>query len=269
MKNPSKPIVSEGILHPDQIEVGSVNWFKWLAEPQSASFNYEDSAGKFNARKESRKTSQNEYWSAYKRLGGRLRKVYIGLNDQLTPERLTRVCQDINQSETEFWLNRHSYTTADCVTTQSKNSYTITPQLQVTQDSCVTDNSELKALKVEVEQLKLELRTLQRQNAHLQKENTYLQQRHEEREPILNDLIHQKVSLTSGIVEFSQDLRQAEQERSQLIDEIERLKQEPPLPDLEAVRDRILSSLKVGKQAPEYKRTKAAIDRFIAEVRSE
>ena len=36
--------------------------------------------------------------------------------------------------------------------------------------------------------------------------------------------------------------------------------------DYEAVRDRILSGLKVGKQSSEYKRTKAAIDQFIGEV---
>jgi hypothetical protein len=41
------------------------------------------------------------------------------------------------------------------------------------------------------------------------------------------------------------------------------------MPSLEAVRDHILSDLKVGKQSPEYKRTKAAIDRFISEVRSQ
>lgn len=40
------------------------------------------------------------------------------------------------------------------------------------------------------------------------------------------------------------------------------------MPDLEAVRERILSGLKVGKQAAEYKRTKATLDRFIAELRS-
>jgi hypothetical protein len=45
--------------------------------------------------------------------------------------------------------------------------------------------------------------------------------------------------------------------------------QNQELPDLEAVRDRILSTLKVGKQSPEYKRTKAAIDRFIAELLSD
>ncbi len=38
------------------------------------------------------------------------------------------------------------------------------------------------------------------------------------------------------------------------------------LPDLQSVRDRILSGLKVGKQAPEYKRTKSVIEKFIALV---
>lgn len=50
-------------------------------------------------------------------------------------------------------------------------------------------------------------------------------------------------------------------------DEAESLKRESQqLPDLQSVRDRYLSKLKVGKQAPEYKRTKAVIDRFIGEV---
>lgn len=45
----------------------------------------------------------------------------------------------------------------------------------------------------------------------------------------------------------------------------------PPqqLPDLEATRERILAGLKLGKQAPEYKRTKAAIDRFIGELKQQ
>jgi hypothetical protein len=54
-----------------------------------------------------------------------------------------------------------------------------------------------------------------------------------------------------------------------LREKAESLKQQSQqLPDLEVVRDRILSGVKLGKQAPEYKRLKAAIDRFIAEVRS-
>ena len=40
-------------------------------------------------------------------------------------------------------------------------------------------------------------------------------------------------------------------------------------PDLEAAHDHYLASLRLGKQAPEYKRTKTALDRFIAFVRSE
>ena len=36
--------------------------------------------------------------------------------------------------------------------------------------------------------------------------------------------------------------------------------------DLKAVRESILSGLKVGKQSSEYKRTKAVIDRFMALV---
>lgn len=40
------------------------------------------------------------------------------------------------------------------------------------------------------------------------------------------------------------------------------------LPDLETMRDRYLSKLGKGKQAPEYKRSKATIDRFITEVQT-
>lgn len=36
------------------------------------------------------------------------------------------------------------------------------------------------------------------------------------------------------------------------------------LPDLESVRVRYLSNLRFGKQAPEYKRTKSTLDKFIA-----
>jgi len=49
----------------------------------------------------------------------------------------------------------------------------------------------------------------------------------------------------------------------------ESLRQQQQMLELEGVRDRILSGLKMGKQSPEYKRTKAAIDRFISELRSQ
>jgi predicted nuclease with TOPRIM domain len=45
-------------------------------------------------------------------------------------------------------------------------------------------------------------------------------------------------------------------------------KQQQDLPDLEQKRDRFLNSLRLGKQAPEYRRSKKALDGFIAFIRS-
>ena len=52
------------------------------------------------------------------------------------------------------------------------------------------------------------------------------------------------------------DQRKAEEQRS------------ADLPDLEAIRDRVLADLKLGKQAPGYKAVAKALDRLIALVRS-
>ncbi|MCA1991535.1 MAG: hypothetical protein LDL41_05740 [Coleofasciculus sp. S288] len=62
-------------------------------------------------------------------------------------------------------------------------------------------------------------------------------------------------------------------------DEVERLRQELDTttestrqsleqPNLEALRDRVLSSLKLGKQSPGYKTTKKALEKFIEELSS-
>lgn len=40
------------------------------------------------------------------------------------------------------------------------------------------------------------------------------------------------------------------------------------LPDLEGVRDRILKSLKLGSQSPQFKSARKALDQFIREVRN-
>ncbi len=41
------------------------------------------------------------------------------------------------------------------------------------------------------------------------------------------------------------------------------------LPDLEAVRDSILNSLKLGTQSPQYKSVRKALDQFIREVKQD
>ncbi len=55
--------------------------------------------------------------------------------------------------------------------------------------------------------------------------------------------------------------------------ELDQRKVEEPtgtdLPNLEAMRDRILSGLKLGKQAPGYKAATKALDRLIAQLRSQ
>jgi len=68
----------------------------------------------------------------------------------------------------------------------------------------------------------------------------------------------------------------AKSEMEQLRQENDRLRQELAAcqasqltqPDLEELRDRYLTNLRLGKQAPEYKRTRKALDGFITFVRS-
>lgn len=52
--------------------------------------------------------------------------------------------------------------------------------------------------------------------------------------------------------------------------ELTNLKEQQPQqkPDLEAIRDRALTKLKLGKQAPEYKRAKKYMDLLLAELPS-
>ena len=56
------------------------------------------------------------------------------------------------------------------------------------------------------------------------------------------------------------------------MDELDQSKANEPAgtdpPDLQAMRDRVLSDLKLGKQAPGYKAATKALDRLIALVRS-
>lgn len=56
--------------------------------------------------------------------------------------------------------------------------------------------------------------------------------------------------------------------RSQLEKSCQQEKSYAGMPDMDATRDRILQNLKLGKQAPEYKRTKSLLNKFIAELRS-
>jgi LuxR family maltose regulon positive regulatory protein len=72
-------------------------WFAWLTEPTTTSFSYplHDHrcgyiAGFMTVRKEPRQRG-GSYWTAYRRQGRRLRKIYLGSTSALTQARLDAV----------------------------------------------------------------------------------------------------------------------------------------------------------------------------------
>ena len=80
------PYVSDGVLHLREpwegstVAVGSASWIAWLADPATRSFSFRSPRGAYTARKE-RRTRGGEYWTAYRRHSGRLRKTYLGKAD--------------------------------------------------------------------------------------------------------------------------------------------------------------------------------------------
>jgi LuxR family maltose regulon positive regulatory protein len=69
------------------ITVDSPRWAAWLRDPATRSFSFRGSKGTFTARKE-RRSGGAEYWTAYRKRGGKLRKVYLGKAEKLTLARL-------------------------------------------------------------------------------------------------------------------------------------------------------------------------------------
>lgn len=144
------------------IEVGSTFWFSWLKEPDVKSFSFECVYGKFTARKEERATSKHEYWYAYRKLAGKLRKVYLGTSEELSNSRLEIVATEIGQPAKDYYYSRKGYTTQQsksCVTNgkvsvieHGTSSYPIEEI-----ESCVTDDSHAQELQAEVDRLQLEL----------------------------------------------------------------------------------------------------------------
>ena len=88
------PHVADGVLHTREpsggpkIAVDSPAWVTWLEDLATRSFSFRGSCGSFTARKERRSGSDEEYWTAYRKRGGRLRKVYLGKAEKLTLVRL-------------------------------------------------------------------------------------------------------------------------------------------------------------------------------------
>src|SRR5215216_5429344 len=88
------PYVADGVIHAQgppgasEIAVDSPAWAAWLEDRATRSFSFEGPSGTFTARKERRSGSNEEYWSAYRKRGGKLRKVYLGKAEKVTLARL-------------------------------------------------------------------------------------------------------------------------------------------------------------------------------------
>lgn len=128
-------------------------------------------------------------------------------------------------------------------------------------DEYVTKSSE--------NQFKHELEQMRSQVEKLEGENNFQKNRWELTEKHNNGLAEECRVLKQQMSHFKVELEQMQQERDRLASELVDCRaSQPSQPDLESSRDRYLASLRLGKQAPEYKRTKKVIDSFIAFVQS-
>jgi LuxR family transcriptional regulator, maltose regulon positive regulatory protein len=83
------PQIVDGILKADALTlgVGSAEWLDWLNKNEIQSFAFQGTTGKFTARLE-RKQHGSGYWVAYRKLKGKLHKLYLGKTEELTLEQL-------------------------------------------------------------------------------------------------------------------------------------------------------------------------------------
>ncbi len=91
--------------HERSIPLDSPQWFAWLETPENDGFSYalHNHAkgyidGFMTVRKEHRQRG-GVYWSAYRRLGRRLRKLYLGPSASVTEARLRQVAARLCDGE--------------------------------------------------------------------------------------------------------------------------------------------------------------------------
>lgn len=86
-------VVENGVLYTDDewtgAKVGDLKWVFWLRLGKT--FYFEDKAGTFTARPEKRRNDLS--WYAFRKVGGKLQKRYIGREKALEMERLREVAQ--------------------------------------------------------------------------------------------------------------------------------------------------------------------------------
>jgi LuxR family transcriptional regulator, maltose regulon positive regulatory protein len=91
------PQIVNGMVNTDalNIGVGSAEWLDWLNEKKIRLFAFQGTTGKFTARLE-RKQHGSGYWIAYRKLKGKLHKVYLGKTEELTLEQLSHAAEKLS-----------------------------------------------------------------------------------------------------------------------------------------------------------------------------
>jgi LuxR family transcriptional regulator, maltose regulon positive regulatory protein len=98
--------VSQGILYGEQtqwrsIPLDSPQWFAWLETPAHVGFSYalynasQGYIDGFITLRKERRQRGGAYWTAYRRQGRRLRKLYLGPSAALTHARLEEVASHL------------------------------------------------------------------------------------------------------------------------------------------------------------------------------
>jgi hypothetical protein len=103
--NRGTPWIADGVLHIEQREiettlfVNSHDWFAWLAE--ASGFYVKHPVGNFFCRKEKSVRRGKPYWSAHRRLRGKVYRAYVGHDDDVTRERLDEIAEHLAQQIAE------------------------------------------------------------------------------------------------------------------------------------------------------------------------
>ena len=77
------------------ILVGTDAWYAWLNAAETRSFSYETEQGRVTVRRELRQ--HGWYWYAYRTCQGKLRKVYLGKAENLSPQHLAEACHRLSE----------------------------------------------------------------------------------------------------------------------------------------------------------------------------
>src|ERR687898_448105 len=97
------PLVQDAVLtfgHGTQalrVPVGGDAWTAWLTDDRTTIFRFAHGDQRFSARRE--RKPGGFYWYAYRRQAGRLRKIYLGRDADLTLDRLELTAGTLAESD--------------------------------------------------------------------------------------------------------------------------------------------------------------------------